>query len=171
MFDLNRLTTQAQDAFVDAQTLLKRYEQNQLDDEHLLLAMLENDKGLVVKILSKLNVDVADMRRDLETTLAKRPRATVSSLESGQVYITPRMKKLMDEAAVEAERLKDEYISTEHILLAMVETGGEVSDLLRRANITKNNIYAILKDIRGGKKVDSQNAGTITSRWKNTAAI
>jgi ATP-dependent Clp protease ATP-binding subunit ClpB len=158
MIDLNRLTTQAQDAFVDAQTVLKRFEQNQLDDEHLLLAMLENDKGLVIKMFSKLNVDARAMRGDLEALLAKRPRATVSSLESGQVYVTPRLKKLLDEALVEAERLKDEYISTEHILLAMVETGGDVSDLLRRANITKNNIYAILKDIRGGKKVDSQNA-------------
>jgi ATP-dependent Clp protease ATP-binding subunit ClpB len=120
--------------------------------------MLENDKGLVIKMFSKLNVDARAMRGDLEALLAKRPRATVSSLESGQVYVTPRLKKLLDEALVEAERLKDEYISTEHILLAMVETGGDVSDLLRRANITKNNIYAILKDIRGGKKVDSQNA-------------
>jgi ATP-dependent Clp protease ATP-binding subunit ClpB len=158
MIDLNRLTTQAQDAFVEAQTLLRRFEQNQLDDEHLLLTMLENDKSLAVKIFGKLNVEVRMVRGDLEAVLAKRPRATVSSLESGQVYITPRLKKLMDEASVEAERLKDDFISTEHILLAMVETGGEVSDLLRRQNITKNNIYAILKEIRGGKKVDSQNA-------------
>lgn len=158
MMDLDRFTTQAQDAFVDAQAILKRYEQNQLDDEHLLLAMLENEKGLISKILQKLNVDNRTVRQELEGALAKRPRATVSSIESGQVYITPRLKKLLDESAVEADRLKDQYISTEHILLAMVETGGEVSDILRRQNITKNNIYAILKDIRGGKKVDSQNA-------------
>lgn len=158
MIDLNRFTTQAQDAFVDAQNILKRFEQNQLDDEHILLAMLENDKGLVVKILNQLNVDVKSLRNELESALGKRPRATVSSIESGQVYITPRLKKLMDEAAGEAERLKDQYISTEHLLLAMVETGGEVSDLLRRQNISKNNIYTILKDIRGGKSVDSPNA-------------
>jgi ATP-dependent Clp protease ATP-binding subunit ClpB len=158
MIDMNRFTTQAQDAFIDAQNILKRYEQTQLDDELLLLAMLENDKGLVVKILSQLNVDVKASRGELETALGKRPRATVASVESGQVYITPRLKKLMDEAAVEADRLKDQYISTEHLLLAMVETGGEVSDLLRRRNISKNNIYAILKEIRGGKSVDSPNA-------------
>ncbi|HEY9686848.1 MAG TPA: ATP-dependent chaperone ClpB [Coleofasciculaceae cyanobacterium] len=158
MFDLNRLTTQAQDAFVDAQNVLKRFEQNQLDDEHLLLAMLENDRGLVNKILTTLNVDVRALRGDLEAAIAKRPRAGVQALESGQVYMTPRFNKLMNEAEQEAERFKDAYISTEHLLLAMVDTGGEVSDLLRARNISKSNIYAILKEIRGGKKADSQNA-------------
>jgi ATP-dependent Clp protease ATP-binding subunit ClpB len=158
MFDLNRLTTQAQDAFVDAQNVLKRFEQNQLDDEHLLLAMLENDRGLVNKILTTLNVDVRALRGDLEAAIAKRPRAGVQALESGQVYMTPRFNKLMNEAEQEAERFKDAYVSTEHLLLAMVDTGGEVLELLRTRNISKSNIYAILKDIRGGKKADSQNA-------------
>ena len=98
MIDLDRLTTQAQDAFVDAQAILKRYEQNQLDNEHVLLAMLENEKGLVPKMLHQLNVDPKVVRQELEAALAKRPRATVSSMESGQVYITPRLKKLLDEA-------------------------------------------------------------------------
>jgi ATP-dependent Clp protease ATP-binding subunit ClpB len=158
MFDLNRLTTQAQDAFVDAQNVLKRFEQNQLDNEHLLLAMLENDRGLVNKILTTLNVDARALRGDLEAAIARRPRAGVQALESGQVYMTPRFNKLMNEAEQEAERFKDSYVSTEHLLLAMVDTGGEVSDLLRARNISKSNIYAILKDIRGGKKADSQNA-------------
>lgn len=158
MMDMNRLTTQAQDAFVDAQAVLKRFEQNQLDNEHLLLAMLENDRGLVNKIFAKLDVDTRQLRSDLEGVLGKRSRATVQSLESGQVYITPRLKKLMDEAYLEAERFKDSYVSTEHLLLAMVDIGGEVSELLRGRNITKNNIYAVLKEIRGGSKVDSPNA-------------
>jgi ATP-dependent Clp protease ATP-binding subunit ClpB len=158
MIDMDKLTTQAQDAFVDAQSILKRFEQNQLDAEHILLALLENDKGLVARIFQQLNIDTRDLRQELEATLAKRTRATVHALESGQVFITPRLKKLLDEAAGEAERLKDSYVSTEHILLAMVETGGEVSDLLRKRNLSKNNIYAILKDIRGGRKADTQNA-------------
>lgn len=158
MIDLNRLTSQAQDAFVDAQTILKRFEQNQLDDEHLLLAMLENEKGLVARIFQKLNADTSFLKTELEALIAQRPRATVHSLESGQVFITPRLKKLIDEASGQAERFKDQYVSTEHILLAMVETGGEVSDLMRKVNITQNNIYAMLKEIRGGRQVDSQNA-------------
>lgn len=158
MIDMDKLTTQAQDAFVDAQSILKRFEQNQLDAEHILLALLENDKGLVARIFQQLDIEPRELKQAVEAALAKRPRATVHALESGQVFITPRLKKLLDEAAGEAERLKDSYISTEHILLAMVETGGEVSDLLRKRNITKNNIYAVLKDIRGGRKADSQNA-------------
>lgn len=158
MINMDKLTTQAQDTFVDAQAVLKRFEQNQLDAEHLLLAIIENEQGLGAKIFKKLNTDLRSMKLDLEAMLAKRPRATIHSLESGQVFVTPRLKKLLDEAAVEADRFKDSYVSTEHILLAMVETGGEVSDLLRKANITQNNIYAILKEIRGGRKADSQNA-------------
>ncbi|WP_373533137.1 ATP-dependent chaperone ClpB [Vampirovibrio sp.] len=158
MINMDKLTTQAQDAFVDAQTVLKRFEQNQLDAEHLLLALIETEKGLIAKILSKLNVETKAMRLELEALLAKRPRATIHSLESGQVFVTPRLNKLLEEATGEANRLKDSYVSTEHILLAMVETGGEVSEVLRKANISKNNIYAILKEIRGGRKVDSPNA-------------
>jgi ATP-dependent Clp protease ATP-binding subunit ClpB len=158
MINMDKLTTQAQDAFVDAQSVLKRFEQNQLDAEHLLLAIIENEKGLAAKIFKKLNTDLRSMKLELEALLAKRPRATIHSLESGQVFVTPRLKKLLDEAMLEADRFTDSYVSTEHILLAMVETGGEVSDLLRKANITQNNIYAILKEIRGGRKADSQNA-------------
>ncbi len=124
MIDMDKLTTQAQDAFVDAQSILKRFEQNQLDAEHILLALLENDKGLVARIFQQLDIEPRELKQAVEAALAKRPRATVHALESGQVFITPRLKKLLDEAAGEAERLKDSYISTEHILLAMVETGG-----------------------------------------------
>lgn len=158
MIDLNRLTTQGQDAFADAQDILKRYQQNQLDNEHLLLALLENEKGLVARIFERLNVDVRELRNDLESALAKRPRATVSSLESGQVYITPRLGKLLDAAAAHAERFRDQYISTEHILLALLESGGEASELLRRRNLTTNNILAVLKDIRGSRQVDNPGA-------------
>jgi ATP-dependent Clp protease ATP-binding subunit ClpB len=158
MIDLNRLTTQGQDAFADAQDILKRYQQNQLDNEHLLLALLENEKGLVARILDRLNVDVRELRNDLENALAKRPRATVSSLEGGQVYITPRLGKLLDAAAAHAERFRDQYISTEHILLALLEAGGEASELLRRRNLTVNNILAVLKDVRGGRQVDNPGA-------------
>jgi len=158
MIDFNRLTSQGQDAFADAQTILKRYSQNQLDNEHVLLAMLENEQGLVHRILSQLNIDIKSMRTELEATLAKRVRASVSSLENGQVFITPRLNKLLDEAAVHAQRFRDQFISTEHLLLAMMESGGEVSDLLKKQNLTLNNVLAVLKDIRGNKKVDSQNA-------------
>lgn len=158
MLDLNRLTTQAQKAVSEAQGLLQRFEQNQLDNEHLLLALLEDAKSIPVKILQKLNVDPQTVIKPLEAAIAKRPRASVGALQSGQVYVTPRVQKLFDEAEKEAERLKDQFISTEHILIALLQAGGEASQILAAQNITRDNIYAILKDIRGNHKVDSQNA-------------
>ncbi len=158
MIDINRLTTQAQKVLGEAQTLLQRYDQNQLDNEHLLLAMLEDSNGTPCKILHKLNVEPRTLITQLEASLAKRPRAPVGSLQSGQVYITPRLQKLFDEAQKEAERLGDQYISTEHLLLALLQAGGDAGQMLAGQNITKDNIYAILKEIRGGHKVDSPNA-------------
>ncbi len=158
MIDINKLTSQAQEAMKDAQALLRRYEQNQLDSEHLFLALLEKDKGLVAQILNTLNVDIPILRAAVESALAKRPRATVNALESGQVFITPRLEKLLDQAFTHAERFRDQFVSTEHILLALAENGGESTDLLKRNNVTTNNILAVLKDIRGKGKIDSQNA-------------
>lgn len=158
MIDMNKMTTQAQEAFVEAQNVLRRYEQNQLDNEHLMLALLENEKGLISRIFKQLDVDVRSLRGDLEVLLAKRPRATVHALESGQVFVTPRLSQLIQKAQEEAERFKDQYISTEHFLLALLDTGGEASQLLQARNLNKNNIYAILKDLRKGKRADSQHA-------------
>ncbi|MEB3286641.1 MAG: ATP-dependent chaperone ClpB [Vampirovibrionales bacterium] len=164
MIDLNRLTTQAQEAIVNSQALLQRFSQNQLDNEFLLLAFLESDeKSLPRKILNELNVDTARLIKELEAAVAKRPRASASSLGNGQLYITPRFKRLVDDAEKEARTFKDNFISTEHFLLAMTESGpaqsGEsCAQLLSKQNVTKNNILAVLKNIRGGHKVDSQNA-------------
>lgn len=158
MIDPNRLTNQAQEALVASQSILQRFEQNQLDNEHLLLTFIEDEKGLARRILNELNIDIPAFKRELEATIAKRPRATVGNLESGQVYITPRFKRLFDEAEKEANIFKDQFISSEHLLLALTESGGDSANLLAKYNVTKNNILAVLKNIRGKHKVDSQNA-------------
>ncbi len=158
MIDMNKLTTHAQQAIANAQTILRRYEQNQLDNEHLLLALLEDERGLVRKILRQLNADISRMIPELESAIAKRPRATVSSLEAGQVFVTPRFNTLMGEAAQEAERLKDQFISTEHLLLALSDSGGDTGGVFKSQNITKDNILAVLKNVRGSHKADNPNA-------------
>lgn len=158
MIDMNKLTTQAQKAVSDAQGILFRYEQNQLDNEHLFLALLEDGKNLPHKIFQKLNVPADSLIPALEKEIAKRPRTSASSAQSGQVFVTPRFYKLYSLAEKEAERLKDQFISTEHFMLALLEGGGESAQLLQKNNIRQDNIYAVLKDIRGGHKVDSQNA-------------
>jgi ATP-dependent Clp protease ATP-binding subunit ClpB len=158
MIDMNKLTTQAQKAVSDAQGILFRYEQNQLDNEHLFLALLEDGKNLPHKIFQKLNVPGDSLIPTLEKEISKRPRASASSAQSGQVFVTPRFYKLYSLAEKEAERLKDQFISTEHFLLALLEGGGEAAQLLQKNNIRQDNIYAVLKEIRGGHKADSQNA-------------
>lgn len=158
MIDPNRCTTQAQKALTNAYEILQRYQQNQLDNEHLLLALTEEPKSLPVQTLEKLNVDVAAMVADVESAIAKKPRAPVHALESGTMYVTPRFKKLFDAAEEEAKRLKDEFISTEHFMLVMPDSGGETAQIFKKYNITRDNILAILKDIRGSHRVDSQNA-------------
>jgi ATP-dependent Clp protease ATP-binding subunit ClpB len=160
MLDPNQLTTQVQKYLQEAQAVLGRYQQNQLDDEHLLLAMLEDTNGIARKILTKLSVDPGHLIAELETRLVKRPRASVSSLGSGQIYVTPRMSKLLDNAWEEAKRLKDQYVSVEHVLISMSEESGDVKDILQQHALTKDKIYSILKEIRGAHKVDSPNAET-----------
>src|SRR5262249_48712152 len=141
-----------------AQGLLSRYQQNQLDDEHLLLAILEDKKGIGVKILENLKVDTAALTRDVEAKLAQRPRAPVASQQAGQVYVTPRFSQLLDNAWQEAERLKDQYVSVEHIMIALTDAGGDASDVFKHYGVTRDKIYGTLKEIRGKHKVDSQNA-------------
>ncbi len=156
--DPNQMTSQVQKYLQEAQSLLGRFQQNQLDVEPMLLAMLEDPKGLPRKTLEKLQVIVPDVIKDLEAKIAQKPRAGVAALESGQVYITPRFSNLLDKAWEEAKGMGDQFISSEHILLAMDESSGDAGELLRKYGVTKDSILSILKEIRGGHKVDSQNA-------------
>ncbi len=158
MLDPNQLTTQVQKYLQEAQTVLQRYQQNQLDNEHMLLAMLEDPSGIARKVFGKLNVEIPSLIGEIEAVLAKRPRASVSSLDSGQVYVTPRFSKLLESAWSEAQRLKDQYVSVEHILIALAEGDDETRAILQRFGVTRDRIYGILKDIRGKHKVDSPNA-------------
>ncbi len=158
MLDPNQLTTQMQKYLQDAQSILGRYQQNQLDNEHLLLAMLEDPSGIARRIFTKLNVDTSAIIGELEARLAKRPKAPVSSLDSGQIYVTPRFSRFLDKAWEEAQHLKDQYVSVEHALIALVETDGDAQQILQHHHVTKDKILGVLKEIRGKHKVDNPNA-------------
>ena len=158
MIDPNRLTAAVQRYIQDSQPVLARYQQNQLDNEPFLVTLLEDAQGLPVKLLSGLGVNIPDLIKELESVIAKKPRASVQSLESGQLFFTPRLGRLFDQAWQEAQRLKDLYISSEHILIALADSDGEAKQLLNQAGVTKDKLYAALKTVRGKSKVDSQNA-------------
>jgi ATP-dependent Clp protease ATP-binding subunit ClpC len=159
MMRFDRFTERAQDAANRSIEILQRYGHNQVDTEHILLALLEQPDGVVPQILSKLNVDVAAMRAKLEEILRASPKAAIYGGGTGQVFITPRVKRVLDLAQEEANRLKDEYISTEHIFLAIsTERNTASARLLSENGVTRERINETVKAIRGGQRVTDPGA-------------
>jgi len=151
-----RFTEQAQDAIQASQQLAMQFKHSQWDVEHILLALLMQQQGLVGDILKELNVDVEAIRNKVEAVLEKTPKVTY---ETGQIYATPRIAQLMSRADEEANRLKDEFISTEHLLIAMVsDDKGEAANILHSAGINQEKVYAALQKLRGSHRVDDARA-------------
>jgi len=160
MMSFERFTERAQDAAARAYEIMQRYRHGQLDTEHILLALLEQSEGVVLQILERLNVDVEAVKDRLDDVLRASPRLqSFVSTHPMQVYITPRVKRVLDMAAEEAQKLKDEYVSTEHILLAIVsERDGPPARILNDYGVTKGKILEMLPDVRGGQRVTSPEA-------------
>lgn len=158
MIDFNKFTQQAQNTIMIAQEIMARYQNNQLYPEHILLAMLEDNKGFPNKVFNKLNANIPVMTKQTEESLAKRPKVAYA-VDPGQLYISVELKKLTDGAQEEATRLKDSYVSLEHILLSMSsDRNSEAGKILNNNKITKEELFKILKDIRGTAKADSPDA-------------
>ncbi|MBK9747447.1 MAG: AAA family ATPase [Chloroflexi bacterium] len=154
-----RFTERAQDAAARAYEILQRYGHNQVDTEHILLALLEQADGVIPQLLERLSVDVDAMRRRLDEILLASPKAAIYGGGTGQVFITPRVKRIIDTANEEANRLKDEYISTEHIFLAILsERNTAVAKILADVGVTKERVYEAIKDVRGGQRVTDPQA-------------
>jgi ATP-dependent Clp protease ATP-binding subunit ClpC len=151
-----RFTEQAQEALAASQQLVGQYHHTQWDVEHILLALLIQKKGLVGDIFSDLGVDVESVRQQIEVALDKFPKATY---ETPQIYATPRIAQLMKGAEDEADRLKDEFIGTEHMLIAMTgDTKGEAALILKGAGIDQEKVYSALQKLRGGHRVTDARA-------------
>jgi ATP-dependent Clp protease ATP-binding subunit ClpC len=162
MMRFDRFTERAQDAIARSQEILMRYKHSQLDTEHLFLALLEQKDGTALQILDRLGVDVNKMKRRLDEILRATPKSFFSgSAGPTQIYVTPRLQYLGAAASQEADRLDDEYISTEHIFLAIAgEQNSPSARLLAEAGVTKDKIYDAIKDIRGGQRVTDPGAET-----------
>ncbi len=148
----DKLTIKSQEAFQEAQALAEKKGNQQVDVEHLLYALLSDDEGTVVQILKRIGIDYNSLRKDIEDEIERFPKVT-GSTPALQIYITQRLKDVFDRALSEAEHLKDEYISTEHILIGAIDDKGNAGRLLRQYAITKDNILSALRDIRGGQRV------------------
>jgi len=151
-----RFTEQAQEVLAASQELLRRYRHNQWDVEHILLALLEQEKGVTRDILQMLGVDVEAVKQRVEATLESFPKV---AYEAGQIYATPRISALLENANREADRLKDEFVSTEHLLIAIAgETRGEAATILAESGVNQEKIYQALQKIRGGHRVTDRQA-------------
>ena len=151
-----RFTEQAQEALAASQELVRQYHHSQWDVEHILLALLQQEAGLVSDILRELNIDVEAVRQQVEAALEKSPK---TAFETGQIYATPRIAQLLKTASDEANRLKDEFISTEHLLIAMAgEEKGEAVAILKRLGVDQEKVYGALQKLRGGHRVTDSRA-------------
>ncbi len=163
MMRFDRFTERAQDAIARSQEILQRYGHTQMDTEHLLLAMLEQPQGVVSEILSKLGVDVDVLTSRLDELL-QSTRATYQAGGSGptptQLFVTPRLNRLIYVAGEEARRLGDEYVSTEHIFLAVLGVGGGAASILGDMGVDRDKAQAAIEEIRGGQKVTDPRAET-----------
>ena len=154
MIRFDRLTIKTQEALAEAQKLAERAGHQQIDVEHLALALVRQREGLTHNLLQKLGVDLTTLSRDLEQELKKIPQ--VSGSGAGQVSITHRLNDVFSAAEQEAERFKDEYLSTEHLLLAIADGGGAAAGVFKRQGITKDRLYSALTAIRGTQRVTDQ---------------
>ncbi|MCI3220647.1 ATP-dependent chaperone ClpB [Streptomyces sp. NP-1717] len=155
--DMNRLTQKSQEALQDAQTVALRLGQNETDGDHLLLALLDQRDGLVPRLLDQAGADTAALRTDVEAELARRPRSTGPGTTPGQVFVTQRLSRLLDTAEQEAHRLKDEYVSVEHLVLALAGEGSATpaGRLLKEHGVTTDAFLAALTRVRGNQRVTS----------------
>jgi ATP-dependent Clp protease ATP-binding subunit ClpB len=152
----DKLTIKAQEAVQEAVHLAEQYRHPAVDSEHLMLALLQQEGGVVPAILQKLGVMPAVIRNGIEAELKRRPQASGASAVGAQM--TQRLKVVFDTAFEEATRLKDEYVSTEHLLLGLAaDTAGEVGRLLRANGVSRDAILRALQDIRGGQRITDQN--------------
>ncbi len=152
-----KFTERARELVQTAQEILARYKHTQLDTEHLLLAMLEQNDGLAVQVLQALNVDTRALSRAAEEALARAPKVQYAD-QGAQVYITPRIKKVFDLAKEEAQRLHDSYIGVEHLLLGLIKEGdGGAARLLKQQNVDEEKVYGALQKVRGSSRVTDEN--------------
>ena len=157
MMDLNKLTIKSQEAVQAAQTKAVRYGHMEVDGEHLLLALMEQPEGVVPQLFKRMEVPVDALRKRLEEEMEKRPRVSGPGVEPGKVYITQRMNRLLVKAQEEAGRLKDEYVSVEHLLLALMDEGASTAAgrILQEFRITKDALLKALTAVRGHQRVTS----------------
>ena len=155
--DPSQLTEKSAEALHDAQTKALRFGHTEVDGEHLLLALLDQAQGIAPRLLSQAGADPDRLRTALEAELARRPKVSGPGVSPGEVRVTQRLSRLLDAAQQEANRLKDEYVSVEHLLLALLAEGPTTAAgrLLQADGLTQDGFLEALTKIRGNQRVTS----------------
>jgi ATP-dependent Clp protease ATP-binding subunit ClpB len=151
---LDKLTTKSQEALQQAQGLAEKRNHQAIDVEHLLFALMGHKEGVVLALLQKLGTPLTTLTERLQKALDRLPQVTGAA---GQTYISPRLKKVIESAESEAEALKDEYVSTEHLLLAITQDNGEAGKILKDLGASRDKILNGLVGIRGSQRITDPN--------------
>ncbi|SFM15860.1 ATP-dependent Clp protease ATP-binding subunit ClpB [Desulfomicrobium norvegicum] len=157
--DLGKFTQKSQQAVAEAQAVAIRLGHQQVDADHLFRALVDQENGLVPRLLERAGYDVRALTAALDQELGKMPRVSGPGAQPGQIYVTQRMNEVMLAAQDLAKKMQDEYVSVEHVLLAILEKPGTgpITVVLRQFGLTKDKILAVLAEVRGNQRVTSDN--------------
>ena len=165
MMRFDKFSERAQDAAARAAEIIQRYGHNQIDSEHILLALIEQPQGFVTQIIEAMNVVPGDIVDRLDTILRTTPKANIFGGPSGQVFLTPRVKMVVDMAKTEANRLGDEFISTEHLFLAILaEKNTQLARMLEEFGFNRVSVLEVIQELRGGPRATQR--GKFEGRYK-----
>src|SRR5256886_15185868 len=153
---MDRLTIKSQEALQEAQRIAQGFTHQEVDGEHLLLAMIGQQDSLIAGLLEKIGVPAAKLKPDLERELARRHK--VQGISSTDLFLSSSMKKVLDAAQAEASKLKDDYISTEHLLLGLLDEGDPtLKKMFQTHGLKRDTVLRALADLRGNQRVTDQN--------------
>jgi ATP-dependent Clp protease ATP-binding subunit ClpB len=155
--DFNRFTEKVQESLRSAQALALRKQNQQVDVEHELVALLEQQNGLAAAILKRAEVQPEGLKERLEKEIEKFPKVTLQSGGESQIYVTARLTKLFADAEAEAKKSKDDFLSVEHVLLAALEDRGAAGRILKEAGLNRTRLETAIKNVRGAQRVTTQN--------------
>ncbi|MDO9288190.1 MAG: ATP-dependent chaperone ClpB [Thermodesulfovibrionales bacterium] len=153
---MDKLTIKSQEAVQEAQRFAESKGNQELQPEHLLFALLKDYEGIAPQILKRLGTDPKNIQAEIEKEIEKFPKV-LGATPVGQIYISPRLKDVMEKAFKEAEHLNDEYVSVEHLLLSLINIEGPNSELLKRYGITSDKALSAMREIRGAQRVTDTN--------------
>lgn len=156
--NMNKLTQKSQEAFYEAQNIATRYGHQELSELHLTLALLTQEEGLIPKLITKMGFQPQALVSQVEAELSKLPRVSGGATETGKVYISQKLSQALVSAEDEANKLKDEYVSVEHLFLAVLnDASSPLAKLFRQFNITRDSFLKTLSEVRGNQRITSDN--------------